>query len=215
MNSTIKLILVAIMGSCLVSGSANAGWAWEDQTTWNNSLATPAQSTSYTFEITGTARTTWYWDDAAGIAFDPNGWHDINSGIVKNERMKFQFSQAITAFQFTTPYMANQSIQTGNALHWDMSTDNGTTWTSLWSYVGSASSPTYSSFDPETMPVVQLATPTTQIILRYYQDVASFCGGVSFTGANGGSMTVTTIPEPAAASLLALAGLAGLARRRR
>ncbi|MFA5204376.1 MAG: PEP-CTERM sorting domain-containing protein [Lentisphaeria bacterium] len=213
MNATAKSLLIATMGSCLVSGSANAAWAWENQTSWNNSLATPAQSTNYTFEITGTARTTWYWDDAAGIQFETDGWKDINSGIVKKERMKFQFSQPITSFQFTTPTMTTHGIYTGNALHWDMSTDNGATWTSLWSYTGTDNS--YHTFNPQTLSAVQLATPTTQIILHYYQDVASYCAAVHFTGANGGSMTVTTIPEPAAASLLALAGLAGLARRRR
>jgi len=213
MNSTIKLFLVAIMVSCLVSGLANAGWAWENQTTWNNSLATPAQSTSYTFEITGTAQTTWYWDGANGISFSDHSWSDINGGDIKSESMKFQFTQPISSFTFTTPYMRNQGIFTGNSLHWDMSVGDTNVWTSLWSYTGVNSN--YQTFNPTPVTTVNFATPVTQIRLKYYETTGGYCQYVGFTGAEGGSFTVTTIPEPAAVSLLALAGLAGLARRRR
>jgi MYXO-CTERM domain-containing protein len=223
MNSTIKFILVAIMGSCLVSGSANAGWlpgggSWEGLNVWNNTLVTPNPSTTYTFDITGPALTTWYWDGANGISFSDHSWSDINGGDIKSESMKFQFTQPISSFTFTTPYMQNQAIHTGNSLHWDMSVGDTNVWTSLWSYIGTASSPEYSTFAPETVATVNFATPVTQIRLKYYETTGGYCGYVGFTGAEGGSMAVTTadpIPEPAAASLLALAGLAGLARRRR
>jgi MprA protease rhombosortase-interaction domain-containing protein len=219
MKSTLKLILVAIMGSCLVSGLANAGWlpglgSLEGQNTWNNVLTTPTPGSNYSFDISGTSLATWYWDNANGIAFEEHAWVANSGGVISLESMKFQFSQPITSFQFTTPLMEAQGIFTGNSLHWDMSADNGDTWTSLWSYTGVDEN--YQTFTPQTLSAIPLATPTNQIRLKYYTTAATYCAATRFTGANGGSMTVTTaIPEPAMASLLALAGLAGLARRRR
>ena len=196
MNSTIKLILVAIIGSCLVSGSANAGWlpgtgSWEDPNVWNNTLATPNLGTSYNFEITGTARTTWYWDGANGISFSDHSWSDISGSDRKYETMKFQFSQPVTSFTFTTPKMIDQLIEVynSNSLVWDLSADNGGTWTTLWNYTATDNS-VYRTFSPETVPTVTFSTPTNQIRLRYYETAPGFCGGVSFTGVDGGSMAV-------------------------
>ena len=222
MKSTLrlKLILVAILGSCLASGLATAGFllgtTGEGQNVWNNQLSIPNQNTSYSFEISGTALATWYWDNANGIAFEEHAWTANQGGVISLESMKFQFSQPITSFQFTTPLMESQGIflSNNNSLHWDMSADNGATWTSLWSYTGVDEN--YQTFTPQTLSAIPLATPTNQIRLKYYTTAPTFCAATRFTGANGGSMTVTTaIPEPAMASLLALAGLAGLARRRR
>jgi hypothetical protein len=204
---------VSLLCLMLISSAAMAsGWAWEGAADWNNDLATPAAGTTYSFDI-GNAASTWYWSNAGNIQFDNGGgtamrWYDINGGSPKLFTMKFEFSQAITSFQFTTPSVG----VTMQPLTWSAGAD-GAALTSIWTKPGTTA---WTSYGPEAATTLTFdpADNVTRIWLQFTSG-PGYCSQMTFydSADDGGVITVTTVPEPMTLALLATGALAMLRRR--
>ena len=201
-----KTIVTALIVMLMITTAAQAAWTWEDAT-WNNQMATPALNTAYEFHPGWNLDTeTWYWHNASMIGFNSTGWVDINGGSAKLFAMKFEFSQPLASFQFTTPQM-NVHI---SAIDWIYSTD-GTNWTNIWHR---DVPPTHTSYPPEATPLQNftVAENVTQIWIRY--DTSPAYSANVVTDGNM-KVNVTTVPEPATMLILAVGAVGALARRRR
>lgn len=206
-------IWVSALCLTLISSAAMAsGWAWEGPSDWNNDLATPAADTTYSFDI-GNAASTWYWSNAQNIQFDNGGgtamrWYDINGGSPKYFVMKFEFSQAITSFQFTTPSVG----VTMQPLTWSAGAD-GDTLTTIWSTPATTA---WTSYGPEAATTLTFdpADSVTRVWIEFSSG-PGYCSQMTFYDSisDGGVITVTTVPEPMTLAMLAMGGL-GMLRRR-